>query len=80
MAPSARAFHALAQQTMPDRSIQDSLSGLLELHSHRSWPCSCEWTRRKTDKSQDDASQWLYLPTIYPADSLIDLRLTSPLT
>lgn len=31
---------------------------------------SCEWTRRRTDKSDT----WLYLPTIYPADSFITLK------
>lgn len=30
---------------------------------------SCDWTRRRTDKSDT----WLYLPTIYPADSFITL-------
>ena len=34
-------------------------------------PCSCEWTRRKT---KSDAADWLYLPTIYPADSLVTLK------
>ena len=34
--------------------------------------CSCEWTRRKT---KSDDSNWLYLPTIYPADSLITLKV-----
>lgn len=32
---------------------------------------SCEWTRRKT---KSDAADWLYLPTIYPADSLVTLK------
>lgn len=31
---------------------------------------SCEWTRRRTDQSDT----WLYLPTIYPADSFITLE------
>ena len=35
--------------------------------------CSCNWTRRVTNKSKDDAVNWQYLPTIYPADSLITL-------
>lgn len=30
---------------------------------------SCDWTRRRTDKSED----WKYLPTIYPYDSFITL-------
>ncbi|KAL3155714.1 hypothetical protein ABBQ32_012735 [Trebouxia sp. C0010 RCD-2024] len=32
---------------------------------------SCEWTRRKT---KSDEADWLYLPTIYPADALITLK------
>ncbi|EIE22849.1 cytochrome P450, C-22 desaturase [Coccomyxa subellipsoidea C-169] len=35
---------------------------------------SCDWTRRRTEASADDASNWLYLPTIYPHDSLITLH------
>jgi cytochrome P450 family 710 subfamily A protein len=31
---------------------------------------SCDWTRRRTEKSDD----WQYLPTIYPHDSFITLR------
>jgi cytochrome P450 family 710 subfamily A protein len=31
---------------------------------------SCDWSRRRTDKSDD----WKYLPTIYPHDSLITLE------
>lgn len=30
---------------------------------------SCDWSRRRTDRSD----LWLYLPTIYPADSFITL-------
>ena len=33
--------------------------------------CSCEWTRRKT---KSDEANWLYLPTIYPADALVTLK------
>ena len=41
--------------------------------------CSCKWTRRRTPGSADDAKNWLYLPTIYPHDSLITLhRATGP--
>ena len=36
--------------------------------------CSCEWTRRKT---KSDEADWLYLPTIYPADALITLKATA---
>eukprot|EP00884_Botryococcus_braunii_P000980 jgi/Botrbrau1/10883/Bobra.0025s0060.1 len=32
---------------------------------------SCSWSRRMTENSMDDSKNWLYLPTIYPADSLI---------
>lgn len=32
---------------------------------------SCTWTRRKT---KSDEADWLYLPTIYPADALITLK------
>ena len=40
---------------------------------------SCKWTRRRTEGSADDAENWLYLPTIYPHDSLISLhRATGP--
>lgn len=35
---------------------------------------SCNWTRRRTQGSADDAKNWLYLPTIYPHDSLISLH------
>ena len=35
---------------------------------------SCNWTRRRTQGSADDAQNWLYLPTIYPHDSLINLH------
>lgn len=31
---------------------------------------SCDWTRRRTDQSDD----WKYLPTIYPHDSYITLK------
>ena len=32
---------------------------------------SCDWTRRRTEKSDD----WQYLPTIYPHDSFITLHI-----
>ena len=31
---------------------------------------SADWTRRRTPKSDD----WIYLPTVYPADSYITMR------
>ena len=31
---------------------------------------SVDWTRRRTSKSDD----WIYLPTVYPADSYITMR------
>lgn len=37
-------------------------------------PRSCQWTRRRTEASSDDLRNWLYLPTVYPADSLISMR------
>ncbi|CAL5229225.1 g12509 [Coccomyxa viridis] len=35
---------------------------------------SCDWMRRRTEGSASDAENWLYLPTIYPHDSLITLQ------
>ncbi|BDA50415.1 Cytochrome P450 710A1 [Coccomyxa sp. Obi] len=35
---------------------------------------SCDWTRRRTQASADDSKNWLYLPTIYPHESLITLH------
>ena len=50
---------------MSVQSLAQELSGCLY---------SCKWTRRRTQGSADDAQNWLYLPTIYPHDSLITLH------
>ena len=35
---------------------------------------SAEWTRRRTPRSDD----WIYLPTVYPADCFITMRPRGP--
>lgn len=35
---------------------------------------SADWSRRRTPLSDD----WLYLPTVYPADSFITMRARAP--
>ena len=44
------------------------------VQNHGGCSYSCKWTRRRTEGSADDAKNWLYLPTIYPHDSLIALH------
>lgn len=46
------------------------------LKTHCMLVLPADWTRRRTPKSDD----WLYLPTVYPADSFITLHRRAGVT